>query len=343
MNIRVATIADVPVLEQLITDSVRGLNAGRYTQAEMDAALIGVFGVDTQLIADGTYYMIDGPSGPAAAGGWSGRRTLYGGDKMKGAEDPRLDHLTERARIRAFFVHPEWSRRGLARQLYAECERAAQAAGFRGFELMATLPGEPLYVALGFSVVESVVVPIAGVDISFTRMTRDFVTGAALASGIRAGALLLVPNALDTVRALVSGMDAFQRAELSADWLARIVDGSADAWTLGFTMVTHATGATVGTCGYKSPPGVDGVVEIAYGVAREYEGRGYATEAAMGLVEHAFASGRARVIRAHTLSNEGASARVLAKSGFRLMQQVIDLDDGAVWRWERERNGLADG
>ena len=337
MNIRVATIADVPVLEQLITDSVRGLNAGRYTQAEMDAALAGVFGVDTQLIADGTYYVMDGPSGPAAAGGWSGRRTLYGGDKMKGAEDPRLDPVTERARIRAFFVHPVWSRRGLARQLYAACERAARAAGFRGFELMATLPGEPLYLALGFSVVERVVVPFAGVDISFTRMTREFVTGAAVVSGIRAGALLLMPNSLEAVRALVSGMDALQRAELSADWLARVEAGTADAWTLGFTMVLHATGATVGTCGYKSPPGLDGVVEIAYGVGREYEGRGYATDAAIALVEHAFASGHARVVRAHTLSNEGASARVLAKSGFRLIQQVTDPDDGAVWRWERER------
>lgn len=338
MNIRVATIADVPVLEQLITDSVRGLNAGRYTQAEMDAALAGVFGVDTQLIADGTYYVMDGSSGPAAAGGWSGRRTLFGGDKMKGAEDPRLDPLTERARIRAFFVHPDWSRRGLARQLYGACERAAQAAGFRGFELMATLPGEPLYVALGFSVVERVVVAIAGLDVSFTRMTREFETGAAVAPGIRAGSVLLRPNSLDSVRALVSGMDALQRAELSAEWLARIEDGTADAWTLGFTMVLHATGATVGTCGYKSPPGLDGVVEIAYGVAREYQGLGYATDAAMGLVKHAFASGDARVVRAHTLSNEGASARVLAKCGFRLMRQVTDPYDGAVWRWEREKS-----
>ena len=159
-----------------------------------------------------------------------------------------------------------------------------------------------------------------------------------MASGIRAGALLLMPNSLDAVRALVSGMDALQRAELSADWLARIVDGTADAWTLGFTMVAHATGATVGTCGYKSPPGLDGVVEIAYGVSHEYEGRGYATDAAMGMVEHALASGHVRVVRAHTLSNEGASARVLAKSGFRLLHQVIDHDDGAVWRWEREKN-----
>ena len=175
MNIRVATTADVPLLEQLIIASVRGLNAGRYTPAEVDAALGGVFGVDTQLIADGTYFIMDGPTGPVAAGGWSGRRTLYGGDKMKGMEDPRLDPRTEPARIRAYFVHPDRARRGLARRLYVECERAARGAGFRGFELMATLPGEPLYASLGFTVVERSVVDVAGAQLSFARMTREFV------------------------------------------------------------------------------------------------------------------------------------------------------------------------
>lgn len=174
VNIRVASMEDVPLLEQLIAASVRGLNADRYTPAELDAALGIVFGVDTQLIADGTYYVIDGPAGPVAAGGWSGRRTLYGGDKMKDVEDPRLDPRTEPARIRAFFVHPDWARRGLARQLYGECERAARETGFQGFELMATLPGEPLYVALGFSVVERIVVAVAGAHLSFTRMAREF-------------------------------------------------------------------------------------------------------------------------------------------------------------------------
>lgn len=174
MNLRVATTDDVPALNELIAASVQGLSAGFYTQAQVDAALANVFGVDTQLIADGTYYVMDGPSGPAAAGGWSGRRTLFGGDQMKGAADPLLDPATEPARIRAFFVHPDWSRRGLASSLYAECERAARAADFRRFELMATLPGEPLYLALGFSVVERVVLTLAGgADVPFARMARE--------------------------------------------------------------------------------------------------------------------------------------------------------------------------
>lgn len=174
MQIRVAAMADVPALQGLIASSVRALSAGFYTAAQVDAALTSVFGVDTQLVADRTYYVIDGPSGPVAAGGWSGRRTLFGGDQMKGADDSRLDPRTDAARIRAFFVHPEWSRRGLARRLYTECERAALAVGFRRFELMATLPGEPLYAALGFAVVERVTLTLTGgVDVPFARMTRD--------------------------------------------------------------------------------------------------------------------------------------------------------------------------
>jgi GNAT superfamily N-acetyltransferase len=173
MIVRVATMADVPALQALIARSVRELSAGFYTTAQVEAALVSVFGVDTQLIADGTYYVIDAPAGPAAAGGWSFRRTLYGGDQWKGDADPRLDAATEPARIRAFFVHPEWARRGLARALYTECSRAALAAGFRAFELMATLPGEPLYHALGFSVLERTSIALGnGVELPLVRMLR---------------------------------------------------------------------------------------------------------------------------------------------------------------------------
>ena len=170
-HVRRATPADVPALQALIEASARGLSAGFYTPQEIDAAVTHVFGVDSQLVADGTYYVIDGEGGPAAAGGWSARRTLYGGDQMKNAEDPRLDPATEPARIRAFFVHPAWARRGLAGALYATCARAAWAAGFRDFELMATLPGEPFYRTLGFEVVERVTTALPGaVDVPFVRM-----------------------------------------------------------------------------------------------------------------------------------------------------------------------------
>lgn len=173
MIARIATMADVPVLQELIATSVRGLSAQHYTPAQIEAALVSVFGVDTQLIADATYYVIDSPSGPAAAGGWSFRRTLYGGDQMKGGIDSRLDPDTESARIRAFFVHPRWARRGLARQLYSACVRAAIEHGFHTFELMATLPGEPLYAALGFSARERTSIALGGgVELPLVRMTR---------------------------------------------------------------------------------------------------------------------------------------------------------------------------
>jgi GNAT superfamily N-acetyltransferase len=179
VNIRVATTADIPALNALITTSVRELSVGFYSPAQIDAALQAVFGVDSQLIADETYFIIDGAGGPAAAGGWSGRNTLYGGDQAKDAVDRRLDPATEPARIRAFFVHPAYARRGLARTLYGACERVAVAAGFRRFELMATLPGEPLYRALGFTVVERLVLPLAGQELPFARMARDIPTAPA--------------------------------------------------------------------------------------------------------------------------------------------------------------------
>jgi GNAT superfamily N-acetyltransferase len=171
--VRVATMADVPSLQELIATSVRGLSAGFYSPAQIEAAIAAVFGVDTQLIADGTYYMFDSPTGPLAIGGWSYRRTLYGGDQMKGGADPVLDPHIDAARIRAFFVRPDAARRGLARRLYDECARAALARGFRHLELMATLPGVPLYSALGFTAVEHVALRLTDdVDLPLVRMTR---------------------------------------------------------------------------------------------------------------------------------------------------------------------------
>jgi GNAT superfamily N-acetyltransferase len=171
--LRPATPADVPALTALIDASVRGLAPGFYTPAQIDGSLRLIFGVDTQLVADGTYYVIDAGGTIAAGGGWSGRRTLFGGDQMKSGVDDRLDPATEPARIRAFFVHPAWARRGLARRLYARCAHDAAAAGFRTFELMGTLPGVPLYEALGFTPIERVEVPLDdGLTLPCIRMQR---------------------------------------------------------------------------------------------------------------------------------------------------------------------------
>jgi GNAT superfamily N-acetyltransferase len=173
-DVRVATDADVPALRALIDHSVRGLSAGYYTSAQAESALVHVFGPDTQLIADRTYYVVESGDALVAAGGWSRRRTLYGGDQTKSGEDPPLDPATEPARIRAFFVHPSWARRGLGRLLFEHCLAAARAAGFRDLELVATLPGVPLYTALGFTNRESFAVAMPdGAELPVMRMRRE--------------------------------------------------------------------------------------------------------------------------------------------------------------------------
>lgn len=172
-RLRRATPADVPALHALIDGSVRVLSAGHYSPQQVESSLRYLFGPDTQLIADGTYYVVEAGGALAAAGGWSRRRTLYGGDQAKGAEDALLDPSVDAARIRAFFVHPAWARRGLARRLFAECLTSARAAGFRRLELVATLPGEPLYAALGFAAGDRFAVPLPdGVELPVVRMTR---------------------------------------------------------------------------------------------------------------------------------------------------------------------------
>jgi predicted protein tyrosine phosphatase/GNAT superfamily N-acetyltransferase len=153
-ELRHAQSIDVPQLEALIARSGRELSAGYYTADQAEAITRHVFGVDTQLIADQTYFVLEEERAIVACGGWSKRRTLFGGDQAKSGADPLLDPATEPARIRAFFVAPHRARRGLGRQLMEQCVAAAYAAGFRTLELVSTLPGEPLYLASGFVIVE---------------------------------------------------------------------------------------------------------------------------------------------------------------------------------------------
>jgi RimJ/RimL family protein N-acetyltransferase len=164
------------------------------------------------------------------------------------------------------------------------------------------------------------------------------------AAPIQTKSLELVPHTPDDVRAQIEEMSAAQRAELSPDWLARVQVATADdPWVLGFAMVHRTTGVVIGTCGFKGPPGGDETVEIAYGVAPDHQGNGYATEAAEALVAYAFDSGEVRVVRAHTFSETNASARVLTKCGFRRIGEIIDPEDGLVWRWEKRSTRLAAG
>jgi len=163
ITVRLAACQNVDVLQQLIAESVRVLSVSYYNQRQIESALQHIFGVDTQLILDGTYYVAQQGEKIVACGGWSKRRALYGGDQMKpNAADPLLDPATEAARIRAFFVHPQWARQGIGRRVLGVCEEAARTAGFKRLELVATLPGEPLYSALGYVVLGRIALAMPG-------------------------------------------------------------------------------------------------------------------------------------------------------------------------------------
>ena len=140
--------ADIPAMEALIRRSGIGLSKGFYTPAQARAVTDHVFGVDTQLVIDQTYFVVEDRGEMVACGGWSRRATLFGADRMKQEADPLLDPATEPARIRAFFVDPSAARRGYGKLLLAWCTDAAATGGFTALELAATLPGVPLYLAL---------------------------------------------------------------------------------------------------------------------------------------------------------------------------------------------------
>jgi GNAT superfamily N-acetyltransferase len=172
-QLRQARHEDVATLQPLIERSVRLLGAEWYSADQIASALRFMFGVDTQLIDDGTYYVVEHSGRIVASGGWSGRRTLFGGDQWKHGADAPLDPATEAARIRAFFVDPASARRGLGRLLFDRCHSDARATGFQRLELMATLPGEPLYRALGFAADERVELVLPdGVQVPLVRMSR---------------------------------------------------------------------------------------------------------------------------------------------------------------------------
>jgi GNAT superfamily N-acetyltransferase len=177
---RPARASDVPVLQPLIERSARALSAAYYTPPEIEAALRFVFGIDSMLIADETYFVAERDGIALGCGGWSYRATLYGGDQRPMGGADRLDPRRHPARIRAFFVAPEAARQGVGRKLLGVCEDAARAAGFRSLELMATLPGVPFYAALGFEAVQDVTDTLPnGVALRFVRMRRDLRVGAA--------------------------------------------------------------------------------------------------------------------------------------------------------------------
>jgi GNAT superfamily N-acetyltransferase len=174
-QIRLAVAVEIPALTALLDLSVRTLQAGDYSPEQIESALGTVLGVDSQLVADGTYFVAVAGEQIVGCGGWSKRRTLFGSDHGPGREDAFLDPRTDRAKIRAFFIHPEWARRGVGSAILQACEDAATEAGFAGFELGATLTGEKLFRVRGYQTIERIEVPLAnGLSLPVIRMTKSF-------------------------------------------------------------------------------------------------------------------------------------------------------------------------
>lgn len=174
--LRTAEHGDIDRLNAHIRKSGIELSQGFYSHEQAQALTEHVFGVDTALIDDRTYYLVEAGDRIAACGGWSRRNTLYGGDQAKSGEDPLLDPATQAARIRAFFVSPDFARRGLGMKLIAACQEAALKAGFSTMELGSTMPGVPLYRAAGFEIVEEFEITLPGnIKAPLARMSKRLV------------------------------------------------------------------------------------------------------------------------------------------------------------------------
>jgi GNAT superfamily N-acetyltransferase len=172
--LRLASRADVPALEALIARSARGLSLDDYRAAQIEGALRGAFGIDSQLLEDATYFAAEEHGTLAGCGGWSYRATLFGGDARAGRDASLLDPRTQAAKIRAFFVEPSKARRGIGSLLLERCEREAKARGFSRVELMATLPGARLYAARGYVGRDAVRYDLGdGESIEFIPMQKD--------------------------------------------------------------------------------------------------------------------------------------------------------------------------
>ncbi len=170
--VRLATHADLPQLRALMNESIRELVGAVLDEAGTQASF-EFMGLDTQLIDDGTYFLVELDGQIAGCGGWSRRATLFGGDHTAGRDARLLDPRTDPARVRAMYTHPQFARRGVGRTVLAQCEAAAAREGFSKLELMATVAGEPLYRAGGFEVLERVLVPTStGVQVPCARMGK---------------------------------------------------------------------------------------------------------------------------------------------------------------------------
>ncbi|MFZ4690517.1 MAG: GNAT family N-acetyltransferase [Polymorphobacter sp.] len=171
MKLRLATEADLPVLRQVMARAIAELQMA-YLSPEQVSASAAMMGLDTRLVADRTYFIAELDGAIAGCGGWSQRATLYGGDHSAGRDARLLDPATEPARVRAMYTNPDFARRGIGRAVLAACEAAARGAGFARAELMATLAGQPLYSAAGYTAMEEILDCNGAVPVPLVRMGK---------------------------------------------------------------------------------------------------------------------------------------------------------------------------
>ena len=168
---RLATLADVQALTAVMDAAIQELQAAFLTPEQI-AASRAIMGLDTQLIEDGTYFIVEADGRIAGCGGWSRRATLYGGDHSPGRDAALLDPARDAARVRAMYTHPAFARRGVGRKIIELCEAAATTAGFRRVELVGTMAGEPLYAVCGYQAVERFEDDRGGAVVPLVRMRK---------------------------------------------------------------------------------------------------------------------------------------------------------------------------
>ena len=168
---RLAGLDDIAALQAVMAAAIGELQKGFLTPEQIEASRT-IMGLDSQLVADGTYFIVESDAAIAGCGGWSRRATLYGGDHTPGREPALLDPATDAARVRAMYTHPDFARRGVGRLILELCEAAAKAEGFKRLELMGTMSGRPLYESYGFVPIEEIVDDRGGAPVPLTRMGK---------------------------------------------------------------------------------------------------------------------------------------------------------------------------
>jgi len=311
--VRRATLEDLPALGPLIAASARELSRGDYSPEQVEGALRGAFGTDTQLIRDGTYFVMEVEGELAGCGGWSRRRTLFGSDARPDRDPAELDPTKDAAKIRAFFIHPNFARRGLGTLMLDHCEQDAMAHGFKRFELMGTLPGVRLYIARGYQAGERIEWPLGnGLSIPFVPMTKN-----AGSIPIRTGHATL-DDAADILDLQKRAYES--EARLYDDWslppLIQTLPELLEEFAASLFLKAHIATRLVGSVRARETDGVCRIGRLI--VEPQLQGRGIGTL----LMRHIEAAHpKARVFELFTGSRSEGNIRLYERLGYQRVRE----------------------